>query len=194
MKKIACLAVCFALLFAAHLQAANVCPVKGCPAIELGGHTGEIQFVAFSPLGQRVVTIDDHFVRIWHARTGRLLRMLRWCMDVDPTDGFSSNAKRFVTLDGNTVKIWHTKTGRLLRVLQWCSYADDIEFVALSPNGTKIVTVNMDNDVQVWNVQSGRLLRGLRGYADPVESAAVSPLGKRIVTISGDTVLIWTLP
>jgi len=198
MKKVACLTFCLSFLLVAQLQAAKcyLYVAAPCPAIALKGHVGEIQFVAFSPLGQRVVTVDDKFVRIWNARTGKLLRMMVWCVDIDPADAsaFSSNVKRFVTLEDNTVKIWNTRTGRLIRVLQWCSHTDGIEFVALSPNGNRIVTVNANNDLQVRQARTGRLLRGLSGLAAPIESAAVSPHGRRVVTVSGCTVLIWTLP
>jgi len=191
MKKIACLALCLPFLLVAQLQAA-IC----CPALALRGHVGEIQYVAFSPLGQRVVTVDEKFVRIWNARTGKLVRVMVWCVDVEPAvaEAFSSNARRFVTLENNTVKIWNARTGKLVRVLRWCNHASDIELVALSPNGKQIVTVDTNNDLQVRQARSGRLLRGLSGLADPIESVAVSPRGKRVVTVSGCAVLIWTLP
>jgi len=187
MKKIAYLAICISFLFVAQLHAA-----KGCPTLELKGHTGEVQCIAFSPLGQRVVTVDDCYVRIWNAKTGKLVRALVWCDDVALADALQT--KRFVTLDNNTVQIWNTKTGKLVRTLQWCAYKNDIEFVALSPKGHRVVTVRADNSLQVWNARTGRAVRGMNGHPGHIESAAVSPLGKRVVTVSGDTVLVWTLP
>jgi WD40 repeat protein len=187
MKKIAFLAVCLLSLFAAQLQAA-----KGAPALELKGHMGEVQFIAFSPLGQRIVTVDDFYVRIWNARSGKLVRALVWCDDVALADALST--KRFVTFNDNTVQIWNTKTGKLVRTLQWCTHKDGIEFVALSPRGHRAVTVRADNSLQVWNARTGRTVRGINGHPGYIESAAVSPLGKRVVTVSRGTVLVWTLP
>lgn len=187
MRKIAYLVVCISFLFVAQLHAA-----KGKPALELRGHTGEVQFIAFAPLGQRIVTVDDYYVRIWNAKTGKLVRALVWCDDVSLADALST--KRFVTLQDNVVQIWNSKTGKLVRTLQWCPFAEDIEFVALSPKGHRIVTVKADNSLQVLNARTGRVQRGINGHPGQIESAAVSPLGKRVITVNGDTVLVWTLP
>lgn len=181
MKKIACLALCLSFLFIAHLQAGRC--YTSC--IELLGHCGEVQFVAFAPLGHRVVTVDEKCVRIWNAKTGRLLRAFALC-----DDEFESR-KWSVTLEDNTVQIWCAKTGRLVRVLKWC---DDEEIVsaAISPGGKRVVTVKSDNSLQVWKAH-GKPKKGLVGLEDPINSAAVSPCGKRVATVSGDIVRIWTL-
>jgi len=184
MKKIACLAVCLTFLLVAQLQAGKC--FTSC--IELTGHCGEVQFVAFAPLGHRVVTVDEKCVRIWNAKTGRLVRMHALC----DGDEFESSKKRRVTLEDKTVKIWSVKTGRLVRVLKWCDDGEEIVFASISPGGKRVVTVQTDNSVRVWKA-NGKPKRGLLGLEDPVDAAAVSPCGKRVVTVSGDTVRIWTL-
>jgi len=186
MRKVAYLAVCISFLFVAQLQAA-----RGVPALELKGHVGEVQFIAFSPLGQRIVTVDDFYVRIWNAKTGKQVRTLIWCDDVPLANALET--KRYVTLVDNTVQIWNSRTGKLVRTLQWCTHKNDIEFVALSPRGQRVVTVKADNSLQVWNARTGRAVRGINGHPGYIESAAVSPLGKRVVTVSRGTVFVWTL-
>ena len=186
MRKIACIAVCLSLLFVAQLQAGKN------SVIELAGHTGVIQYVGFSPLGQRVVTVDDHFVRIWNSKTGKQIRVLAWCVEMDPA--LSSNGKRYVTLENNAVQIWNARTGKLIRTLKWCTHEEQIETVALSPGGRRMAVVDTGNTVQVWNARTGRVTRGISGLPGHIESAAVSPLGKRVVVVRGCTVQIWTLP
>jgi len=183
MKKIACLAICLTFLLVANLQAGK-CHTS---CIELKGHCGEVQFVAFAPLGHRVVTVDDQCVRVWNAKTGRLLCVSAVCDGVE----FEPSTKVRVTLEDNTVKIWCVRTGRLVRVLKWCD-GEEIVFAAPSPHGKRIVTVKSDNSVQVWKA-CGKLTGGLVGLEDSIDSAAVAPCGKRVATVSGDVVRIWTL-
>jgi len=184
MKKIACLAICLTFLLVAQLQAGKCC--TSC--IELGGHNGEVQFVAFTPLGHRVLTVDDQCVRIWNAKNGRLLRAYPLCDGAE----FESSKRKRVTLEDNTVTIWCAKTGKVLRVLKWCDDGEDIVSAAISPRGKRVVTVKSDNSVQVWKA-CGKPTGGLMGLEDPVDFAAVAPCGKRVATVSGDIVRIWTL-
>jgi len=184
MKKIACLAICLSFLLVVNLQAGKCCT----PCIELRGHCGEIQFVAFAPLGHRVVTVDDQCVRIWNTKTGKLLCVSAVCDGAD----FESNKKMRVTLEDNAVQIWCVRTGKLVRVLKWCDDGEEIVSAAISPHGKRVVTVKSNNSVQVWKA-CGKPTGGLTGLEDPVDSAVVSPCGKRVATVSGDVVRIWTL-
>jgi WD40 repeat protein len=65
-----------------------------------------------------------------------------------------------------------------------------IEAMALSPDGTRIVSVGYDGSTKIWHVPSGRLLR----THDALSGGEVSflPDGNRIVTYArGDHVKVW---
>jgi|GEM_PF-2286844 len=71
-------------------------------------------------------------------------------------------------------------------------HTSEVETVAFSPDGKRIVTGSSDNTARIWNAESGRELQLLRGHRDEVNSAAFSPDGRRIVTGSSDnTARIW---
>ena len=64
--------------------------------------------------------------------------------------------------------------------------------VALSGDGTRIVSGSFDRTVRVWDAQSGECLRTLEGHSDWVKSVALSGDGTRIVSGGlDDTVRVW---
>ncbi|KAF8979687.1 WD40-repeat-containing domain protein, partial [Cyathus striatus] len=66
--------------------------------------------------------------------------------------------------------------------------------VAISQDGTTIVSGSDDKTVRVWNSHSGKLLNKLKGHSDSVNSVAISQDGSIIVSGSGDnTVRVWNV-
>ena len=64
--------------------------------------------------------------------------------------------------------------------------------MALSADGTRIVSGSRDNTVRVWDAQSGECLRNARGPQRRCRSVALSGDGTRIVSGSCDkTVRVW---
>jgi WD40 repeat protein len=61
-----------------------------------------------------------------------------------------------------------------------------------SPDGSRIVTVGMDNTAKVWDSRTGGELLTLKGHTHYVTSASFSPDGSRVVTASADqTAGVW---
>jgi sugar lactone lactonase YvrE len=68
----------------------------------------------------------------------------------------------------------------------------NVNSVAFSPDGTRIVTGSSDATAKVWDAQSGTELLTLKGHSSTVNSVAFSPDGTRIVTGSSDyTAKVW---
>jgi WD40 repeat protein len=71
-------------------------------------------------------------------------------------------------------------------------HTDFVNFIAYSPDGTRIVTASKDKTARIWDAATGAPLAVLNGHSDAVWFAAYSPDGTRIVTASKDkTVRIW---
>jgi len=67
-----------------------------------------------------------------------------------------------------------------------------VNSVAISPDGTKIVTSSGDRTARVWDLASGRETAILRGHKHYVKDAKFSPDGTRIITVSDDhTARVW---
>ena len=82
--------------------------------------------------------------------------------------------------------------GSLITTLS--GHASDIISVAISPDGSKIVTGSCDHTAKIWNMSDGSLVRTLSGHADVITSVAISPDGSKVVTGSYDkTAKIWNM-
>jgi WD40 repeat protein len=64
--------------------------------------------------------------------------------------------------------------------------------VAISRDGTCIVSGSNDKTVKVWDAATGKEVLSLKGHTGQVRSVAISSDGKRIVSGSEDhTVKVW---
>jgi WD40 repeat protein/serine/threonine protein kinase len=72
------------------------------------------------------------------------------------------------------------------------SHPDTIAALALSPDGTLLVTACKDRRIRFWEMKTGQLLERSLPYRNQVHGIAFSPDGKTILTGSADrTVRIW---
>jgi WD40 repeat protein len=66
--------------------------------------------------------------------------------------------------------------------------------VALSPDGSHVVSGSSDSTVHIWNVATGESEAELKGHSDSVNSVVFSPDGSLVVSGSRDqTVRIWNV-
>ncbi|MEE1000646.1 MAG: hypothetical protein U0L37_01625 [Bacteroidales bacterium] len=71
-------------------------------------------------------------------------------------------------------------------------HSHEVESVAYSPDGTKIISGSLDETIKIWDTNTGECLKTLMGHIGPVWSVAFSPDGTKIVSGSDDkTVKIW---
>jgi hypothetical protein len=115
----------------------------GRPACALPADTGNLGYLAFSPLGERLLTWSDGgTARVWDGHTGAIVSepmvhagvAIRWA-------AFSRDGQRVVTAatDG-TARVWDARTGAPLTdpmphevQLTTCSFSPDGRFVLTSP-------------------------------------------------------------
>ncbi len=165
---------------------------KGTLLFTLTGHTGAVNYAAFSPDGKRIATSStDNTARIWDAKTGALLQTL---------SGHKANVIRVVwegdntrvatASADNTVKIWNADTGE--QVFTLVGHIRQVTRVAWSPDGTLIATASADGTAKIWDAEDGTLMRTLFGHEAEVNGLEWSPGGSRLITVSSDgTAKIW---
>jgi WD40 repeat protein/serine/threonine protein kinase len=72
------------------------------------------------------------------------------------------------------------------------SHGGNVDSMAFSPDGKRIVSGSEDGAVKVWDAETGREMLTLEGHAYPVSSVSFSPDGKWIVSGGEDrTLKIW---
>eukprot|EP00741_Cyanophora_paradoxa_P005080 tig00000851_g4922.t1 len=80
------------------------------------------------------------------------------------------------------------------RAMQWPAllHNSQVNAVAWTPDGKRIVSGSKDKSVRVWDAETGEKLLQLQGHTDEVTSVAVLADGKRIVSGSIDkSVRVW---
>ena len=155
----------------------------------LGGHSGWVTAVAWSPDSTRILTgSDDGAARVWDARTGETTLELThpsWVTAV----AWSPNGTHILTASRNgTARIWDARTGETTLEL---THTNWVTAVAWSPNGHHILTASRDRTARIWDATTGDNTLTLT-HTNWVTAVAWSPNGHHILTASNDgTARIW---
>jgi WD40 repeat protein len=144
----------------------------------------DIDFVAFSPDGARLVTASsDRMMRLWDIAGGRELATLAHPEPVASAT-FSPDGTRLATSTRDRiVRIWDVAGGRELATLEPPS---PITSAVFSPDGKRLVTTCWEGTVHIWDAATGREISVLKGHVGRANEARFSPDGRRIATASDD--------
>ena len=146
-----------------------------------------VDSVAVSPDGALVATAaGEGGVRLYDARTGRLLRAIG---DAGDRDVIFSPDGRTLTAAGfhmdKLVGLWDVGTGRRVRTFaghtEW-----EADATAISPDGMLLASSGTDKQILVWDAAGGRLKFQLRDQPHRVSALAFSPDGT-LLAAGGDT-------
>src|SRR5262245_3638358 len=102
---------------------------------------------------------DDGVIKLWDARTGRLIRNL---VRIDPNKKYwrvkslSSDGRRLLGIVGGEYKVWDTLTGREVLSIPYPSDAGDEDAVFMSRDGSRIAVMRGDKTVKLFDAQNGK--------------------------------------
>ena len=175
------------------------------------GHAETITSIAFSPDGNTLATGSglmekEPEVRLWDVQTRELLTTLKVDTEIGTsiafspdgrplTDGnisvaFSPDGTTIVTGNYGTVQLWDAHTGE--RKTTFTGHRTGVPYIAYSPDGNTLATIDSDDTVLLWDVQTEKLRTTIKGYTDSITSVAYSPNGKTITTGGRDGVgYLW---
>ena len=159
--------------------------------VAMRGHRAWVGHAAFSPDGERVVTVQPR-------RPGRALgrdvrRQYRLAAasgsrglgGLQPRGDLVATASR----DG-TARIWDGVTGEPRATLG--GHAEHVSRVEFSPDGRQVVTTSREATARIWDPETGDQVAVLRGHKRWVTRLEFTADGRSIVTGSDDgTVRVW---
>ena len=155
------------------------------------------------PVGLNWVPGDDTDIRVWDAKTGKVLRRLKGYTDGVACVAVSPNGKVGVSgglmTEGGifVARVWDLESGKELR--QFTKHTGRIMAAAFLPNGRQVVTVGgyeadkkPEGEVRLWDVETCEEIRRFKGHHHEVKWMAISPDGKRMLTSGQDgCTILW---
>ncbi|MFE6782071.1 NB-ARC domain-containing protein [Streptomyces sp. NPDC057680] len=156
--------------------------------------TGFVRPVAAVATGGGVLaTAEPGAVRLWNPDDGTCVLVLPVDGTVDGRVAVAPDGAWVLAADARRIRMWATATGAELRAFPveadtWLS--DTVAALAVSPDGSLLVTASVDHVVTVWETASGHRLREVP-HAYPVEALAIAPDSSWFATCSGDTTRLF---
>ena len=142
--------------------------------------------VCFSEDGEKIASGgDDKKVRIWNAKSGKLIHVLTGHKDTVTAVAFSPNGKWIASgSDDHTIRIWDVDSGNFVRLLK--GHGHVIRGICFSPDGGKLVSGSWDGTVRVWNYLSDQSNKTVQLDSKRTRDVSFSPDGKYIVAAKDD--------
>ncbi|MEW6237624.1 MAG: cohesin domain-containing protein [Candidatus Omnitrophota bacterium] len=166
--------------------------VADVPILTFNGNAGNVNSVAFSPDGTKILTgYDDSTVKLWDANTGALIRNFSGHTALVYSVKFSPDGTKILSGGRDwTAKLWDISTGQTIRTFSW--HNNWIVSVDYSPDGTKVVTCSTDMTAKLGDVNTGQLIRTFSGHSNYLCAVLFSPDGSKVLTGSDDrTAKLW---
>lgn len=156
--------------------------------IETHRHRGRLWSIAVSPDGQRFATGGmDNVIRLWHAASGKLLRMLVGQDYPVYSLSWSPDGKVLAAAGSvdESLRLWDVETGLLLRV--FTKFKESVTLVRWSPDGTRLAAAGGASGwIWTWDVASdGSAL--LTEVGQRVSELDWSPDGTRLAAVIQST-------
>lgn len=134
--------------------------------------------------------LSERHVQLWDAQSGRLLHTLEHLFPVTMAT-FSPDGSQIVVATGSTIRLWQTDSGA--DAMEPISVGGTVIDVLFSPDGQRLVTVDLEGAVRVWDASTGQL--AVSPEAIDMTFRAVSPDARRAAAIGprGEAIQVYDL-
>jgi WD40 repeat protein len=159
----------------------------------LEGHSGWINSLDVSKDGGLIATCaDDYTVRVWRMFDAKEIQNIDEGMSIISEISFSPI---------NDNLIWSERNGSIrVRSIEgyWVQKFNENDVpassIAVSPDGSVIVSGHFNGDIKLWDIDNGDLLHTLKGHTAEVTSLSISPGGNFLATGAIDGISrVWNI-
>jgi WD40 repeat protein len=137
--------------------------------------------VTYSPDSSKLATGGDeeNAVKIWDAKTGELLNILKHDRRVMCL-AWTSDGKKLISGSFDPIRIFDTATWQQIAVLE--GHTQRITSISLSSNNRLLVSASWDKTARLWNLDTCLPVGPPLHHEGFLDSAALSPDGKVLAT------------
>jgi WD40 repeat protein/uncharacterized caspase-like protein len=140
--------------------------------LEPHGNVFMLDVAVMSPNGRDLAVGGGTGPELWDIETGNTFTGFGTGLRLGLDMAFTADGSRLAVTADNGVAIWDVVGGRLVRNIG--DHANEAAAVAISPEGSAVLTGGRDKLVKLWDVASGALLKTFTGHANWVEQVALS--------------------
>lgn len=187
----------------------SIFPPSGWPTSQYGVSTA--MQAALSPDGKMILVMEGKTAAILDAATGAVIRVI-YRYSADANFAFLSGAflpdgtsvvlgcggssllsdDLAITYEINTAQVIHNFNGQTSQGR--FGHKMSIQALALSPDGSRMVTGSLDATAKLWDTATGALIETFSGHTGGVYGVAFSPDGTQVLTGSVDkTARLWSV-
>ncbi|MFN8373390.1 MAG: TIR domain-containing protein [Anaerolineae bacterium] len=150
----------------------------------------QINSVAFDPTTSRILSADKNgVVAVW-TLDGTPIHYLYAHEGAINAVAYTSDDRAISAGTDGTLRVLDTEGDETIR--EDHVHSEPVNAIAVSPDGTMILTGSDDSAVALVDIATGAVIRTLSGHSDKVNAAAFSPDGTLAASASrDDTVIIW---
>jgi S1-C subfamily serine protease/WD40 repeat protein len=130
---------------------------------------------------------NDEVVRVWDARTGKSIRVLKPEIGLLGVLAVTSDGK-FAVIGGRAMTVIDVETGAKLRVLE-----PPASVVVMMPDDRHILTNSLDGSIRMFDITTGKQVKSMPGHRQLIDHLSISVDGKRAVTTAQDGTRVWDL-
>ncbi len=158
----------------------------GTQRAEMAGGASWVERVAFSPVGDWLVSAAGRKLRLWNS-SGELIREYPDANSTITDIKWRYDGKQFAISAYNGVVLYDPAEAEPLRRFEWQGSTLTLEW---SPDGKYIATGDQDSTVHFWIADTGEDLR-MWGYETKVQELTWSFNSRYLATGGGTQVAIW---
>lgn len=182
---------------------AEAAPTVGAQPTEVRRFVGmerQAGALAVSPDGRRFAAVEPKGIRVWEVASGRQVGLLPCAGDYVNRLAFAADGKTLVSAGGGygnrdepfelDIRVWDVDTGKTVRQLK--GHRLVVHAIALSPDGSRLLSGGFDRTMRLWDLNTGDELAVL-SHPGTVSGVAFTADGRRGLSAGGGTVLLWDL-
>lgn len=168
------------------------------------GHAGYVIQLAFADKGDQIISgSTDKTIRIWDKILGKEIKNYKIDRKVSwHSVAFRPDGKFAILSDENRMRLMNLETGEKIRMYAVKEKSEEIDYIAFSPNGKKLLSVVdfQGGSLKVWDVstalETSSLTYSMKGdphYADVMMATFSADCTKLMGISNNGHLTIWDL-